>query len=133
MKKITANDIPQTVDAYLIGCPEGVQEVLQRLRETIRKAAPKAEELISYQIPTYKLNGALVHFACFEKHCSFFVVNKGILTEFASELKDYKTSGTTIHFTAEKPLPVALVKKIVKVRVIQNLERKPKPKKASFR
>lgn len=126
-----SHDIPGTVDEYLIACPANVQEVLHQLRETIRKAAPKAEEVISYQIPTYKLNGALVHFACFEKHCSFFVVNKNILKDYASELKDYKTSGTTIHFTEEKPLPAALVRKIVKARVNENLDRKPTPKKAS--
>lgn len=79
-----------------------------------------AEELISYRIPTYKYHGSLVHFAAFKNHSSFIVVDKSLLEIFKSELEGYKTSGTTIRFTAENPLPAALVKKIVKARIEKN-------------
>ena len=123
-----------TVDEYLNRLPESVREVLQKLRQTIRKAAPEVEEVISYQIPTYKYKGALVHFAAYEKHCSFFVVSKDILKMFEGDLADYKCSGTTIHFTVETPLKSSLVQKIVKTRVAQNdslKERAAKSKSAA--
>jgi uncharacterized protein YdhG (YjbR/CyaY superfamily) len=122
MKKGEYN-IPKTVDEYLKDLPSEVSGMLNKLRATIKSAAPHAEEIISYQIPTYKYHGALVHFAAFESHCSFFVVSKSILTMFEKELEPYKTSGTTIHFSTAKPLPVALVKKIVKARIKDNEER----------
>lgn len=119
MKKIAAPPA-KNVDEYLAQLPEAVQAVLIKLRHCIRSAAPNADEVISYQIPTYKYNGALVHFAAFEKHCSLFVVNKNILKTFEKELSSYKTSGTTIHFTPDKPLPLSLVQKIVKTRIKEN-------------
>jgi uncharacterized protein YdhG (YjbR/CyaY superfamily) len=91
---------PETVDQYLADVPEDVRTALEKLCETIKVAAPKAEEVISYQIPTYKYHGPLVHFAAFKNHSSFIVVNKSILDTFKSELADYDTNGTTIHFTA---------------------------------
>lgn len=121
--KESAYNIPTTVDEYLDNLPKEVRTTLQKLREIIKSAAPKAEEIISYQIPTYKYFGALVHFAAFEKHCSFFVVNKSILKTFEKELEPYKTSGTTIHFSPARPLPAALIKKIVSVRMKENEER----------
>jgi uncharacterized protein YdhG (YjbR/CyaY superfamily) len=120
MKK--AANVPVNVDEYLDGFPEPVRITLQRVRQSIKAAAPKAEEIISYQIPTYKHMGALIHFAAFENHCSLYVVSKNILKMFEKELKSYKTSGTTIHFTPDKPLPVLLIKRIVKVRVKENEE-----------
>ncbi|RCH56209.1 DUF1801 domain-containing protein [Mucilaginibacter hurinus] len=109
-----------TVDEYLAVLPVDVNRTLSRLRQTIRAAAPQAEEVMSYQIPTYKYKGALLHFAAFKNHCGLYVVNKDILTMFAQELDGYNTSGTTIHFTPAKPIPLGLVKKIVTMRLEQN-------------
>ncbi len=126
MKKDTVVAIPKTVDEYLMTLPEDQQEALEKIRQAIKSAAPKAEEVISYQIPTYKLNGPLVHFAAFKNHLSLVVVSKSIAETFAKELAPFKSSGRTIHFTPEKPIPAALVKKIVKERVRENGEgRKP--------
>jgi len=112
----------KTVDEYLEKVPDNMRDLLEKLRQTIRKAAPKAEEIISYQIPTYKYLGPLVHFAAFKDHCSLVVINKSILKTFEKELQLYKTTGTTIHFTAAKPLPASLVQKIVKIRIKDNEE-----------
>lgn len=120
MKKDTTIATPKTVDEYLIALPEDQQEALQKIREAIKAAAPQAEEVISYQIPTYKQNGPLVHFAAFKNHLSLVVVSKSIAEIFAKELAPFKSSGRTIHFTPEKPIPAALVKKIVKARVREN-------------
>lgn len=122
MKKDTVVTIPKTVDEYLMALPEDQQEALEKIRQAIKSAAPKAEEVISYQIPTYKLNGPLVHFAAFKNHLSLVVVSKSIAETFAKELAPFKSSGRTIHFTPEKPIPAALVKKIVKERVRENGE-----------
>ena len=89
----------KTVDEYLERVPDNMRDMLEKLRQTIRKAAPKAEEIISYQIPTYKYLGPLVHFAAFKDHCSFVVINKDILKTLEKELQLFKTTGTTIHFT----------------------------------
>jgi uncharacterized protein YdhG (YjbR/CyaY superfamily) len=113
----------KTVDDYINGLPGDFKTVLEKLRQAILKAAPKAEEIISYQIPTYKYKGPLVHFAVFKDHCSLIVINKNILKTFGKELKEYKTTGTTIHFTPGKPLPSTLVQRIVKIRVTDNEER----------
>lgn len=110
----------KTVDEYLESLPGDMKDMLEKLRQTIRKAAPKAEEVISYQIPTYKYLGPLVHFAAFTAHCSLVVINKSILKTFEKELQSYKTTGTTIHFTPAKPLPASLVQKIVKIRIKNN-------------
>lgn len=108
------------VDAYLAAVPPDLRTVLENLRQAIKAAAPKAEEVISYQIPTYKYHGPLVHFVARASYCSFIVVSKAILEKFKNELEGYDTSGTTIHFTAENPLPATLVKKIVKARIAEN-------------
>lgn len=113
----------KNVDEYLAAAPEDVRSVLEELRKTIRSAAPKAEEVISYQIPMFKFHGPLVFFAAFRNHCSFYVVSKPIMDVFTSELKPWDTSGTTIHFSAKNPLPASLVKKIVKARIEENEER----------
>ncbi len=110
----------KNVDEYLNALPHDVRATLEGLRKTIKASAPMAEEVISYQIPTYKYHGALVHFMAAKNHCSFFVVNKSILEEFKDELNDYDISGTTIHFTAENPIPKELVEKIVKRRIKEN-------------
>ena len=113
----------RTVGEYLLAQAPDMRVVMEKLRFAIQSAAPKAEELISYQIPTYKYHGALVHFAAFKTHGSFITVSKNILSVLSKELQGYKTSGTTIRFTTEKPLPVGLVKKIIKTRIKENEER----------
>lgn len=113
----------KSVDEYLARLPKDAQATLQRVRNAIRAAAPQAEEFISYQIPTYKHHGALVHFAAFESHLSFYVVDKSILTQFTAELQAYHISGTTIHFSPENPIPEGLVEKIVRTRIAQNEQR----------
>lgn len=128
MKKDQSNKPAKSVDDYLAAVPEEARAVLEALRRTIRDAAPKAEEAISYQIPSFKYHGPLVFFAAFKNHCSFYVVSKSIMKTFGSELKPYDTSGTTIHFSAENPLPATLVKKIVKARIEENEARAKKRK-----
>lgn len=108
------------VDEYIAQASKKHQVVLKNIRKAIKEAAPEAEELISYRIPTYKYHGSLVHFAAFKNHCSFIVVNKAILETFKSELKGFYTSGATIRFTAENPLPEEIIKKIVKTRMNEN-------------
>ena len=111
------------ISAYLRALPRDSRIVLQKLRETIRAAAPQAEEAISYGIPLLKLHGPLVFFAGFEHHCSLFVASKQILRKFEPELRAFRVSGTTIRFTPEHPLPASLVRKIVKAKIAYNLER----------
>jgi uncharacterized protein YdhG (YjbR/CyaY superfamily) len=115
--------VPKNIDEYLVDLPEDVQVVLEKLRHNILAAAPKAEELISYQMPAFKYKGVLVYFAAFKNHCSLFVASKSIMKIFEKELEPFDASGGTIHFTVDKPLPAMLVKRIIKVRVQQNEER----------
>ena len=110
----------RNVDEYLQALPEEIRTTLEMVRQTIKAAAPGTEESISYQIPTYKYQGPLVHFVARKNYCSFIVVSKSILETFKSELEDYDISGTTIHFTPDKPLPATLVQKIVKARIKEN-------------
>lgn len=128
MKQDQSNKPAKSVDDYLAAVPEEARAVLEALRRTIRDAAPKAEEAISYQIPSFKYHGPLVFFAAFKNHCSFYVASKSVMKTFSSELKPYDTSGTTIHFSAENPLPATLVKKIVKARIEENEARAKKRK-----
>ena len=118
--------IPKNIDEYLLTLPDEVRITLEKLRQTIRQAAPDAEEVISYQMPAFKYHGMLVYFAAFKNHCSFFPGNAGLLETMKDELKDFKTSKGTLQFTVEKPLPVPLVKKIVKARVKENLTHQKK-------
>lgn len=122
IKKETAKERakPETVEDYLANVPKEDRDVLENLRNIIKSAAPEAEEVISYGIPTYKYKGPLVHFAAFKNHLSFYGVNKSLLETVKGELKDHKLSGTTIHFSAKNPLPEEFVKKIVKNRIEQN-------------
>lgn len=120
MAKEIKSGTAKNVDEYLQRQPAEMQPVLEKLRQAIKKAAPKAEEIISYQIPTYKYFGPLVHFAAFKDHCSLIVVNKDIIKTFEKELQSYKISGTTIHFSPEKPIPETIVQKIVKIRMKEN-------------
>ncbi len=119
----------KTIDAYIRTFPNDVQVLLQQLRETIQKAAPQAEEAISYQMPTYKLEGNLVHFAAYKNHIGFYPAPTG-LKAFENEIAKYKHSKGAVQFPLDKPLPVGLITKIVKYRVKKNLE-KVKVKKTS--
>ena len=110
----------KTVDDYLAGVPAKEREVLQKLREVIKSAAPQAEEVISYNIPLYKHHGHLVGFGAFKNHCSLFVTNSAVQEQFAKELKPYEVAHTTIQFSVDNPLPATLVKKIVKARIAEN-------------
>ncbi|MFI5164932.1 MAG: iron chaperone, partial [Bacteroidia bacterium] len=114
MKKAAKSKIPKDVDSYLAKVPPKDRAALEKIRKTIKSAAPKAEEVISYQIPGYKYHGPVVFFAAFPNHLSFFAVGKKLLHDLADELKPFEIKGTTIHFTASNPLPAKLVKKIVK-------------------
>ena len=123
-----------TVEEYLANIPPPARKALQQLRATIRSAAPReATEEISYGIPSFRHQGALVYYAAFAKHCSFFPASLSLLGEFKTELKDFEVSKGTIHFSPQKPLPAALIKKIVRGRVAQNENKaalKGKPKAA---
>jgi uncharacterized protein YdhG (YjbR/CyaY superfamily) len=110
------------VDDYLAALPEEARATLEKLRKVVKAAAPKATEVISYQIPMYKHHGMLVGFAAFKDHCSFFPGANPIATH-KDELKAYETSKGTIRFPIGKPLPAALVKKLVKTRVAENEKR----------
>jgi uncharacterized protein YdhG (YjbR/CyaY superfamily) len=108
-----------SIDEYIRTFPKDVQDKLQALRKTIRKAAPSAEETISYGIPTFDLDGHLVHFAAYKKHIGFYPTSSGVRV-FKKELSIYKTSKGTVQFPVGKPLPLALVSKIVRFRVSEN-------------
>ena len=113
----------KNVDEYLAGVPEPARGTLKHLRTVIRAVVPKATtEVISYGIPMFKYKGMLVGYAAFAKHCSLFPTGSGVIEKFAKELKAFSTNKGTIRFTTEKPLPDALVKKIVKTRVAENEE-----------
>jgi len=121
----------KNIDDYLASIPTKERTALENLRRTIKVAAPKAEEAISYQIPAFIYRGPLVFFAAFKDHCSFFVGSKSIMTKFRRELKIYDASGGTIHFLADKPLPATLVTKIVKARIKENEARSKGRKKTN--
>jgi len=115
LKKVT------TVDEYLAGVAEPAHSTLQKIRAMIRAAAPKeATEAISYGMPAFKYRGSPVGYAAFKEHCSFFPMSGKFVEQIADDLAKYETSKGTIRFSVSKPLPAALVKKIVKVRVAEN-------------
>jgi uncharacterized protein YdhG (YjbR/CyaY superfamily) len=111
--------VPKNVDEYLAGVPQPARSTLNKIRVAIRSAVPsEATETISYGIPAFKHKGVLVWFAAFSNHCSFFPT-ASVIEAFKNELKGFSTSKGTIHFPTDKPLPAALVKKMVKLRVAQ--------------
>jgi uncharacterized protein YdhG (YjbR/CyaY superfamily) len=110
----------KTVEKYLSLFPEHQRKELEKIRKAIKDAAPKAEEAISYGMPGYKLNGVLVYFGGFKNHCSFFPAGNSAIEKFSNELKAYKTSKGTIQFPLNEPIPVSLIKKMVKERVREN-------------
>lgn len=108
------------IDAYITLYPKEVQVILQKIRETIHKAAPAAEETINYGIPTFTLNGNLVHFAAFKNHIGFYPAPSAIET-FKKELSIYEGAKGSVQFPLDKPMPLTLISKIVKYRVKENL------------
>ncbi len=113
---------PVDTDAYIAGYPKETQKNLKLLRAAIKKAAPQAEEVISYGMPAYKWNGMLVYFAAYEKHIGFYPGSSGIAA-FKKELATYKTSKGTVQFPVEEPVPLPLVARIVKFRLKENQEK----------
>ncbi len=112
--------VAASVDEYLAALREPARSALAKLRAQIRQAAPEAEEVISYRIPTYRQHGPLVHFMAYPKHLSLVVVSLAVMNAFRDQLAAFDTSGRTVRFTPEKPLPAALVRRIVKARVAEN-------------
>ena len=111
----------KSVDQYLEGVPEPARSTLKKVRAVIRSVVPaETTEVISYGIPTFKYKRGLVAFAAFSDHCSFFPLGASVLDVLKEELKPFRVSKGTLHFPLDKPLPAALVKKIVKARIAQN-------------
>ncbi len=120
IKEQTKTALAQDVDDYLSRLPEDARVALEKLRKTIRSIVPDATEVISYQIPTFKFQGRmLVSYAAFQEHCSFFP-GAGPIDAHQNELKSFETSKGTIRFTPDRPLPVTLVRKLVKTRIRLN-------------
>jgi uncharacterized protein YdhG (YjbR/CyaY superfamily) len=112
---------PKTIDEYLASVDADHRGALQKLRETIHSVAPKAEECISYGIPAFRLNGrSLVFFGAWANHCAFYPGSSATLKKFRNELSDFQTSKGTLRFSPDKPMPVALVKKLLKARIAEN-------------
>jgi uncharacterized protein YdhG (YjbR/CyaY superfamily) len=116
----TGRAAPKTINDYIAGFPPDVRRTLKQIRATIRRAAPAAEETISYQMPTYKLHGNLVHFAAYEHHIGFYPAPRAI-DAFKQELAKYEGSKGTVRFPIDEPVPVALIARMVKFRVKENL------------
>jgi uncharacterized protein YdhG (YjbR/CyaY superfamily) len=112
----TTRKPPKNIDEYIAGFPHDVQEILKQIRTTIRKVAPDAEEAIKYQIPTFVLNGNLVHFAAFKNHVGFYPTPSGI-EAFKEELARYEGAKGSVQFPIDKPMPLGLIEKLVKFRV----------------
>lgn len=113
---------PKNIDEYIEGFPSEVQEILEQIRMTIRRAAPDAEETISYQMPTFTLKGNLVHFAAFKRHIGFYPTSTGI-EEFKDELSAYEGGKGSVRFPLGHPIPFDLISEIVRFRVRENLDR----------
>jgi uncharacterized protein YdhG (YjbR/CyaY superfamily) len=126
MKTKQANNI----DEYIADFPDDVQKAMEKVRSTIKKAAPRADEAIKYQIPTFVLNGNLIHFAGYNNHIGLYPGSKAI-EEFKDELSGYKISKGTVQFPLDKPMPVGLINKITKFCVKRNLAKPQKGTKAS--
>jgi uncharacterized protein YdhG (YjbR/CyaY superfamily) len=127
---------PPDPDSYLQAVPEPARSTLEALRQQIRALVPDAEEVISYQIPTFKYLGSLVGYAAFASHCSFFVMSKAVMAQFSEELKPYPTATATIRFPDDQGLPPGLVERIVLARMLENeainLARREKKRKRAL-
>lgn len=116
----TQSSTPQSIDEYIARFPQDVQVILREIRRTVRAAAPDAQEAISYQMPTFKLKGNLVHFAAFKSHIGFYPVPSGV-EAFKEELATYKQGKGSVQFPLDQPIPYDLISRIVKFRVEENL------------
>lgn len=110
----------KTIDEYLAALSDDQRAALEKLRKTIRAVAPDAEECISYQLPAFRLNGLLVGFGAGANHCAFYPMSSSTVAAHKDELKGYDTSKGTIRFQPDKPLPAALVRKLVRARIAEN-------------
>jgi uncharacterized protein YdhG (YjbR/CyaY superfamily) len=120
---------PKTIDEYLAALSNDKRAALEKLRKMIKVLVPRAEECISYSLPAFRLDGRpLVAFGAGVNHCAFYPMSAQTIKDHQSELKHYDTSKGTIRFQADKPLPVALVRKLVKARIAENAERFKKSK-----
>ena len=118
----TGQNAPKNIDEYIAGFPSDIQETLEKIRQTVREAAPDAEETIKYRMPTFTLKGNLVHFAAFKNHIGFYPVPSGI-EAFRVELSAYKQGKGSVQFPYDGPIPYDLIRKIVEFRVKENTER----------
>lgn len=116
---------PKDIDEYIAGFPDHIQEILEKIRATIRKTVPEAEETISYRIPAFTLSGVLVYFAAFKNHIGFYPRTTGI-TRFRKELSRYNGAKGSVRFPLDKAIPFGLIGKIAKARAKENLERAKK-------
>jgi uncharacterized protein YdhG (YjbR/CyaY superfamily) len=123
-----ATTLIHDVDTYIAGFPKETQKLLSQLRATIRKAAPAAEEMISYRMPAYKYKGVLVYFAGYNHHIGFYPGAGGI-EHFKKEIAIYKNAKGSVQFPLDKPLPLQLITNIVKFRAIQNVQKEKIKKK----
>lgn len=113
--------IPATIDEYIAGFPAGIQQLLEQVRATIKKAAPEAEEIISYGMPAFRYQGrGLVYFSAFKAHIGFYPIPSG-MKAFKKELSSYKTGKGSVQFPLNEPMPLKLITDIVKFRVKENL------------
>ena len=120
---------PRTIDEYLAALSDDKRAALKKLRKAIKAAAPKAEECISYGLPAFRLDGALlVAFGAGAKHCAFYPCSSSTVAKHKGDLKGYETSKGAIRFQADEPLPVALVRKLVKARIAENARGRNKSK-----
>jgi uncharacterized protein YdhG (YjbR/CyaY superfamily) len=118
---------PTSVEEYLAALPEEPRAALEELRKTVRSAAPEATETISYQMPTFKDGGRfLVSYAAYQNHCSLFPASGPVMEALGEELKPYFSGKGTLRFQADKPIPAALVRKIVRVRMEENAATRPR-------
>lgn len=125
----TAKPKVNTIDEYLAAVSDDQRAALEKLQKTIRAAAPRAEECISYQLAAFRLDGKpLVAFGATANHCAFYLMSSLTVEAHKDELRGYATSKGAIRFSADKPLPVALVRKLVKARIAENAEQRRKSK-----
>ena len=129
-QKLAPQTTPKDIDEYIAGFPGDIQKILERIRKTIRKAAPAAEETIKYSMPSFTLNGNLVHFAAYKKHIGLYPVPRGA-EEFKNRLSVYEGQKSTARFALDKPIPYDLISDIVRFLAKKNLAAaKPKRKKS---
>ncbi|MFO0699504.1 MAG: DUF1801 domain-containing protein [Nitrospira sp.] len=129
MKIVTP--VPKTVDDYIAGFPPEIQRILRKIRTTIRRAAPGAEETISYRIPTFKLNGPIIYLAAFKTHIGLYPMTASVRTQFQKELSSYLSGKATARFPLTKPIPYRLIATLVRFKVREK-ERAMGSKKVAF-